>query len=152
MAQTTDHVPLSHGLVELSINGSSWTDMSPTFVRLPPTDNARKIDWTWTVDGDTPLLGAGKREGVLWTMDWVYTETDAEAYEMVRNQHEIADGGPIWFRYSPRGGNAGDERIESAEGRVVNFQFPPIDASAAGVKIVSVTIAVPYTTTTIIAS
>ena len=107
----------------------------------------------YTFDGDMPIIKGGKREPMESTVVIIYTETDAEAYEQARAIFEASDcGNTICFRYSPAGGDAGEEMLTSGEGTIVSFTYPPVDAASAGPIIGGFTIKHPGFTTTIVAS
>ena len=148
----TDQVAMSCGQVEISTNNADWTDISGEVSRFANPESARMIGEAYTQAGDTALLAAGKREPIDIAMDFIYTEADAEAYEVLRGYHETDCGDLVYVRWSPRGGSAGHEQITSGGGYITNFQYPGLDASVAGVIVVSVTFRVPSLTTAIIAS
>lgn len=132
MAQTTGQVPQACGKVEISTNCSDYTDVSGQFQSVADTTQNRKSGEAYTFDGDTAIIAAGKREPMELTFVIVYTETDAEAYEVIREQFETACGGDLCVRYSPRGGDAGEEQLTTATGILTSFTYPPMDASAGG--------------------
>ena len=153
MAQTTDQVSMGCGKLEISINNTDWTDISGTSQSIEGTEATRMTGEAYTFDGDTALIGGGKREPMELTCNIVYTETDADGYEVTRNIFEtVGCDTEFYVRWSPRGGSAGDEQITTGEGRVVGFTYPPMDASAGGPIMAAFTVKVPGVATTIIAS
>jgi len=154
MPQTTNQVALGCGQLELSTDScGTWTDISGESQSIGGTEQGRMSGEAYTLDGDTALVGGGKREPLELMVVIVYTEADAEAYELAREAFETTGcGGDVCLRWSPRGGNAGDEQLTSAEGILVNFIYPPMDASTGGVIMSGFTVKAPSIATTIVAS
>lgn len=152
MAQTTDQVPLACGKLEISDDNVNWDDISGESQSLEGTEQARMSGEAYTLDGDTAILAAGKREPLELEVTIVYTETDAEAYETVRKLFEEACGGDIYLRWSPRGGDAGEEQLTTGKGIITSFTYPPMDASSGGPIMAGFTMRVGSVTTAIVAS
>lgn len=158
MAQTTTQVTQSCGKVEINVNAAcpgtgSWVNISGQTTSVSGTEQSRMAGDAYTLDGDYALTGAGKREPLDLTFVIVYTETDAEAYERVRTVFETTGcGALLCVRWSPRGGDAGEEMITSARGVLTSFTYPALDASAGGVIPGGFTLHTPYLTTTIVSS
>ena len=158
MAQTTTQVTQSCGKVEINVNAAcpvtgSWTDISGETTSVGGTEQSRMVGDAYTLEGDTALTGAGKREPLDLTFVIIYTETDAEAYEQVRLIFESTGcGALLCVRYSPRGGDAGEEQLTTARGVLTSFTYPALDASAGGVIPGGFTLHTPYLTTAIVAS
>jgi hypothetical protein len=158
MAQTTTQVTQSCGEVEVNFNAAcpdtgSWLDISGETITVSGTEQSRMVGDAYTLEGDTALTAAGKREPLDLVFTIVYTETDAEAYDQIRRQFETAECGALMcVRYSPRGGDAGEEQLTSARGVLTNFIYPALDASAGGVIESGFTLHTPFLTTAIIAS
>lgn len=155
MPQTTGQVAQGCGQIEISENGVDWTDISGETQSLEETVQTRITGEVYTLDGDAALPCGGKIEPTEITVAIVYTETDDEAYELVR---EIFEGSTscgtsdMYIRWSPRGGNAGDEQITSGAGSLISFTYPPMDASSGGCILTGFTLKVGSLTTAIIAS
>jgi len=132
MAQTTGQVPQACGMIEISTDCVTYTDVSGVFQSVQDTTQARKSGEAYTFEGDKAIVAAGKREPMELTFVIVYTETDAEAYEIIRTRFEIACGGKLCVRYTPRGSGEGKEQITTDEGIITSFTYPPMDASAGG--------------------
>lgn len=154
MAQTTNSVPLACGQLELSTNScAAWTDISGETQSVGGAEQSRMSGEAYTLDGDTAIVGGGKREPMELVVTIVYTETDTEAYELARTAFEATGcGGDVCLRWSPRGGSAGHEQLTSAEGVLVNFVYPPMDAATGGLIMAGFTVKVPSVSTAIIAS
>lgn len=153
MPQTTNQVALGCGKLEISTDGSAWTDISGESQSIEGTEQTRISGELYTFDGDTALPGGGKREPMEIVVNIVYTEADAEAYETVR---EIFEGtgcdATLYLRWSPRGGSAGHEQITTGAGNIISFTYPMMDASAGGPILVGFTVKVGSVTTAIVAS
>lgn len=154
MAQTTNQVSIACGQLEISTDGSAWTDISGEAQSISQPEQTRMTGEAYTLDGDYALPGGGKRQPMEITATIIYTEVDAEAYQVTRNRFELTSscGENFWIRYSPAGGSAGDERITSGPGYLISFLYPNMDASAGGVITCGFTVKVGYVTTAVIAS
>jgi len=153
MAQTTNAVTQSCAKVEISSNGSDWTDISGNTQSITPGEQTLMSGEAYTFDGDTPIIKGGKREPMESEVVIIYTEADAEAYEQARVIFEASNcGNVIYLRYSPAGGDAGEEQLTSTEGTIVSFTYPPASASEAGPIIGGFTVKHGGFTTTIVSS
>jgi hypothetical protein len=133
MAQTTAQVSMGCGKLEISSDNVTWTDISGVSQSLSGTEQTKMSGEVYTFDGNGPLIGGGKFEPLEIEVSIVYTETDAEGYELVREIFETAGCDvEFYLRWSPRGGNAGDEVITTGNSRLTSFTYPPLDASAGG--------------------
>lgn len=153
MAQTVNSIPLACGHLEASFTSdcASWTDISGEDQSVSGTEQARKSGEAYTLDGDCAIIQGGKREPQELVFAIVYTEAAAEAYSLVRTQFEISCGGPLCVRWSPKGGNLGDERITTVAGVITEFTYPPMDASAGGPIMAGFKLKVPCPVTAAIA-
>jgi len=152
MAQTTDQIAQACGQVEISTDGSDWDDISGSVMSVTGAEQVRKVGEAWTLEGDGAVMAGGKLETIEVVLQIIYTEQATEAYELARTIFETACGGPVYVRWSPGGGDVGDDRITGGAGFIPNFQYPNIDATAAGPIITSMTIKVPTLSTAAIAS
>jgi hypothetical protein len=145
---------MSCGKVEISDDCTSYTDISGETQSIGGTEQTRMSGEAYTQAGGTAIVKGGKREPMEITVNIVYTETDAEVYEVARDIFESTTecGAPVCVRWSPGGGDAGDEQVTTAEGILVSFTYPPLDASAAGPIMGAFTIKTPSVSTTIVAS
>lgn len=153
MAQTTGAVANACAVVEISNNGTTWTNISGQAQSVADTEQTRMSGEAYTFDGAGAIVKSGKKEPLELTFTIVYTETDAEAYEQVRARFETATCSPNFYvRWSPAGGNADNERIQSDAGVITAFTYPPADAAEGGPIITGFKVKVGNLTTTIIAS
>lgn len=133
MPQTVGSIPMACGTLEISIDGCvNWIDISGEDQTVAGTGATRKSGEAYTLDGEGAIIQGGKMEPLELTFAIVYTEIALEAYTLIRTQFEIACGGTLCVRWSPAGGNVGDEMLTTPEGIVVGFIYPPMDAAAGG--------------------
>lgn len=150
MAQTTGAVSCTDAKVEFSTNGSSWTDVSGSANSVDPGTQTRQNGETYTFQGDTAILTAGKREPLDVTVRAVYTETAGEAYATLRAAFE-ATGSVGYIRYSPRGGATGQDVYTSPAGIITDCSYPMADATDADPKLMEFTVRVAYLTKSVAA-
>ena len=155
MAQTTAQVSKGCGKVEVALDalGVTFTDISGVANTVSDTEQSKISGEAYTIEGDGALIGVSKREPLELSVQLVYTETDAEGYELCRDHWETAGyNNPIWLRWSPRGGDAGDEQLTTGSGRMTAFTYPELDASSGDPIMCGFKIKVGSVTTTIVAS
>lgn len=129
MAQTTGAVSARNSVLEMSTNGTAWTDISGFATSIEPGESARQFEETYTFDGDAPIVTTGKKESVEITAKVVYTEGSTDAFEVVRAAFENQT--PVYFRWAPKGTATGNFRFTTSEGKVLTFKYPMLDASSA---------------------
>jgi len=151
MAQTTGAVVEQCAKVDISPDGAAWTDISGATQSWSGMTQTRTTGEAYTFDGDTAIVGVGKRTPMDVTFNIVYTETDADAYEVIRTQFANTCGGNYYVRVSPKGGNAGDEQI-TLYGLLNSFTYPEMDASTGDVVMAAFNIYVANVTIDIVAS
>jgi len=106
MAQTSNAIQPGNYKIEISEDGVTWTDISGYANNIALSGGARASGETYTYDGDTAILGVGKREPVEATVSVVYTEAGTPPTETIRTWNENAT--QAYMRYSPAGGSSGD--------------------------------------------
>jgi len=130
MAQTVVGMSGVNALLQVSADGSTWTDISGSANQVSATEQTRMSGEAYTFEGDYAVVTAGKREPVELAVRVLYTEEAAESFETVRAYFEATGGTPLYFRYSPKGLATG--RLYACEAAVVTrFTYPPIDAADA---------------------
>ena len=132
MAQTTNSMWGGAGYVGISSTGSSWTDISGHSAKVSPTGGDRQQGKAYTFDGEYPIVKVGKMNERQTRVDIIYTEEAADAWAVARAQFIAAGGGTMYVRWSPGGGDIGDDLYTTDAGFVVDFQYPEIDAEATG--------------------
>lgn len=114
MAQTTSGIPMGNFKAEVSLDGSSWTDISGVAVSVQVSGGEQQTGTQFTADGSVPIVvNSNKTEALTVEVNQVYTETPGEGYLTVYNRYVGADK-RIYFRYSPAGGAVGQKRYVAA--------------------------------------
>jgi hypothetical protein len=129
LAQSTGADSARNAKIEISANGSSWTDISGAANTVTTTGGARPTAESNTFDGDNPITTAGKAGAVDIAVAFVYTEGGSDPFETVR---AIWDGtNVIYVRWSPKGGQTGEFVFTAGPGVISNFVYPNGDAGSA---------------------
>lgn len=149
MAQTTSALSAKSAKVEISTNGSSWTDISGVASAVEPGTATRQSGEAYTFDGDTAIITGGKREPVELEVKIVYTEGASDGFEVVRAAFEA--GTALYVRYSPKGGTTGNFMFTSDSGLVVDFNYPTIDAEEAAPILTDFTVKTAKVTKSVVA-
>lgn len=140
MPQTTDGITAVDMSLELSANGTTWTDVSGFSTSVEPDGGARKVGETFTLEGDTPIISKGKRESIDLKCKIVYTEGASDAYALVRTAYD--NNTPLYARYSPKGGGSGTKIYTSGPGIVTECPYPGGEAESEDLILVEFTIKV----------
>jgi len=129
MAQTTNALSWANCKIELSTNGSSWTDVSGFANSVGVDGGERATSEFFTVDGDTPIVTAGKRGFLEITIKAVYTEAGSDAYAMGIAAYE--GNSALYARWTPKGSGAGAFVFTTSAGRVTKPIYPQGAADSA---------------------
>lgn len=136
MAQTTAAIAVSGFKVEVSIDGSSWTDISGQAAAVTVDGGDIPVGEQMTAEGSEAIVvSSGKMEPRNVTVRAVYTEESGEAFETVYARYAGADK-TIYLRWSPKGGAVGDVRYTCAVAGaaaavpVVSCSIPELDAGS----------------------
>ena len=129
MAQTTGALAAVNAQVEISTNGSAWTDISGSSNKVEPGGGDRQSGEGYTFDGDTAIIKGGKREPIELTLSFVYSEVAAEAWLAAETAYLA--GSDFYVRYSPGGGIVGDFLYTSPAGIITSFAYPEADVEEA---------------------
>jgi len=137
MAQTTGAMNTVNGLIEVSANGSSWTDISGSTNKVEAPSQDADTGEAATLDGQYMIGATGKFKPLDISVTVLYTEVADEAYDFIKTQAAI-DGRPLYLRWSPAGGEVGDQRFFTANaagvlaaGSIASMPFPGADAAQA---------------------
>jgi hypothetical protein len=84
MAQTTTQVSAVDAKVEVSANGSAWTDISGTANKIDLSAQDRNVGAAFTFEGDGAVLTYGKRQPIDVTVTALYMACTAPARERSR--------------------------------------------------------------------
>ena len=149
MAQTTAAESARNAVIEISSDGSSWTNISGVANTCSPGDGSRMTGEANTFDGDGTIVVAGKLEAQESTLKIIYTE-DGTGYEVLRGYFNSANS-TLYLRVSPRGSTSGYYRHTSAKGVITAFpQFADLDASSGDVMAIEMTVKHPGWTKAVI--
>lgn len=132
MAQTTNSIWGGAAKVEISTNGTAWTDISGHSNKVTPSGGDRQTGKAYTFDGEKPIVKVGKMNERQTRVDIIYTEQTNDAFETARAQFETTGGGVMYARWSPAGGAAGKFQYTTDAGFVQDFSFPEVDSEANG--------------------
>jgi hypothetical protein len=138
MAQTTGAMSFANAKIEVSTDGTAWTDISGFANKVQVGGGERSSAEYYTADGDTPIFTTGKRGSFDITVSAAYTEGAAEPAEIFRNAYENST--QVWLRWSPKGGGSGSNMYTGGPGVVLTPVYPQGDASSADVIALDFTI------------
>lgn len=127
MAQTTTALQSAKdAFLEVSANGTTWTDISGIANSISFGGGDRASGEAYTFNGDTAIVGMGKRAPIETTFSIVYDE--AAPYTTIEGYYKA--GTWCYFRYTPHGDNPGDTTFTSQSGPIINC--PPPNGEASG--------------------
>ena len=149
MAQTTGAISFRNVKVEISTNGTTWTDISGFANELSLGGGDRQLAETFTADGDTPILTAGKRGALDVGVKALYTEGTSDPFEVVRAAYE--NGTSLYVRWSPKGGASGNFQYVTDAGYVSGAPYPVGNAGSADAVPLAFTVKVPKVTKSVVA-
>lgn len=116
MAQTTGSLPQGQCQVEVSVDGSAWTDISGSVASATPSGGDQMTGEQHTFDGQFPIVtGSNKMAATTVEFSIVYTETTAEAFTVVYDRFKDGGTGTIYCRYSPAGGQSTESRFFASD-------------------------------------
>jgi len=140
MAQTTNAVAMSCARVRISTDSLAWTNISGETNAVNPGDATRMSGETYTFDGIFGIVKGGKIEPVEVEFTIVYTEPHSGAYMTALAIFEsVGCGATMYARWSPAGGNVGDEEYEVGNS-LIKYFYPAVSAGEAGPIVGSFTI------------
>ena len=111
MSQTTGQISKGNNeKVEVSTDGSTWTDISGETTSVKVSGGEQLTGEQHVASGNYPLVTGSNKVGASTVeCSFVYTETAGEAFQVVWARYE-GSAKSIYMRWSPKGGNVGDER------------------------------------------
>jgi len=131
--------------IEFSTDGTTWVDASGVTNRVDISGGGRSVSEFFAPNSDTPILTTGKRAALELTLNVAFENPGSgSVWEMVLNAYE--GNGAFWVRWSPAGGNSGDERFVADPGIVTSPVYPPGDASSADMVVMDFTVKTPKIT------
>lgn len=125
MAQTTAAVGATATKVEIC-SSASWVDVSGSTNQVNNPEQSRMSGEAYTFTGDTAIVKAGKREPVEVGFRCVYTEEDAEAWEIMRGFFETTGGADTDIRWTVQ-----TNVYTITDGVCTRLQYPAADATDA---------------------
>lgn len=124
MAQTTTAIPQSNFVLEVSTNGSSWTDISGQSTQVNVSGGDQMIGEQHTADGNAPVVVASNKVAAIQLeCNILYTETSGQAFQTVWARYEGA-AKTIYVRYAPKGSTSGNERYTASDDAGNSFACP----------------------------
>ena len=134
-------------VVELSADGTNWTNSGGSICKVTPSTQTADSGSVATHEGQYKAVRSGKYNPMTLTITGVYTEIAAEFYALLHAQKNVP-GRPLWVRYTPFSSN-GEHRFVTADGlgakaagRIKEFPYPGTDAGDATPALVEVVVEV----------
>jgi hypothetical protein len=127
MPQTTDFITMRAAKVEVSSDNTNWTNISGEFNEISHSGGEIGTGEVYTAEGDYPLVGIGKIALTESKLKVVYVETPGSAWNTFFDTYK--NGTPLYVRYSPKGGNAGNKLFTSGKGFVTSPVYPAGEVS-----------------------
>lgn len=149
MAQTSVAYSMKNCRLEISTNGTTWTDISGFSNEVSWDGGERDTEGTPTFDGDTKLLTTGKRDLVTVTAKVVYTEGASDPVNTAQSAFEADTD--LYLRWSPRGGSSGQRMYTTSAGRVKKPTFPQGATDSASAILVEIQLVTPNVTVSTVA-
>lgn len=136
MPQTILAMNAVEAVIEISTDGSTWSNISGSANKVEPSPQTADSGSVATFEGQYKIVRAGKYNPVDVTVTILYTESATEAYGLLHGQKNVP-GRPLWLRWIP-GSSNGDYRFctadglgSTAAGRITEFPYPMADAGDA---------------------
>jgi hypothetical protein len=146
MAQTTAAVSGAAATVSIYVS-AAYVDISGSSQSIDAVTASVVTGDAYTFDGNFGIITVGKYEPVEVTVNILYTETAAEAFQSVRALFEARTATQL--KWLPLGAASGADQYETKTvGYITSMDYPPIDASSAGPVMVSFTVRAPGITYT----
>lgn len=137
MPQTTTAINTIDGIIELSTDGSTWTNVSGSSNKVEVSPLTIDDGSAASLEGQYKIVRVGKYNAAEITFTIFYTETASEAYAILYARKNVA-GRTLYARWAP-GGYNGDYRFFTADGngnkspgRITEFPLPGVNADEAG--------------------
>lgn len=131
MTQTTGAMTFRQAAVDISADNSTWVELDNVGAAVAVTGYGREKASEHTFDTDTPIVKGAKRVDGAVAVRFLYSEDDAEGFEIARAIHETA-GGAAYVRYSPGGDDTADAaapfRFSTGAGVMTEFTYPGGDS------------------------
>ncbi len=136
MPQTTTALNTLDAVVEISVDGTTWTNISGSTNKVDSPEMTADIGSVPTLEGQYQIVRPGKFQPAEIGFTILYTTAAAEAFALLWQQANTA-GRQIYVRWTP-GGSNGEDRFFTADAndqktpaRISKLQVPGADATAA---------------------
>lgn len=149
MAQTTTATATTNAKIEFSTNGSTWYDISGSSNSIDPGEQERQTGEEYTLDGDYPVITAGKFQPLEIAVNIFFSTTSGEAW--ARASAAFTAKSDAYVRWSPQGGTTGHKMYTTDKGVLNKLTWPSSNASEAGPLLVAFTIKTPKVTESTVA-
>jgi len=136
--------------LEISANGSSWTDISGYATSVDPGDMVRNDGEVFVFSSDKGEVTTGKLAIREISIDVLYTEGASDVFDTIRDAIEANT--TYYVRWSPQGGSVGELRFTSDAGKWISINDPMAEADSADAAILSAVFKTPFVTKSTIAS
>lgn len=124
MTQTTESWSMVNAKVEISSNGTTWTDISGFSSNIEPDPGKRQSGEVWTYSGDKARIEGGKKEPLNVKVSLVYTEGSTDPYNVVLGYFDATGGTKAQVRWSPKGGTTGNYQFTADSGVITEQAYP----------------------------
>lgn len=136
--------------LEISANGTSWTDISGLAVSIDPGEMVRNDGEVFVFGEDVGEVTTGKLAVREVSIEVLYTEGASDAFSLIRTA--IENNADYYVRWSPQGGSVGDLRYTTDVGKWTAVNDPGGEAESADAVVLSATFKTPFVTAAVIAS
>ena len=159
MAQTTAAIPQSGFKLEVSLDNTTWTDITGSAATVEVGGGEAQIGEQMTADGEYAIVTAGQKITPYdITCRCVYTETSLQPWKLVSVQFYSA-AKTIYLRWSPAGGAIGTQRFTASKDganpglvSIVSCNPPALDASSGDPALFEFSVRAPAILEAVIAS
>jgi hypothetical protein len=149
MAQTTNQMSMRNCKIEISTNGSTWTDIGG-FANEVVWDGGERITGSaHTFDGDKPVQTVGKQEMKTATLKVLYTEGASDPAVVAQTAYDNASA--LYARWSPKGGLSGQKMYTTDAGIVKKPVYPQGEAGSGDPIAIEIEIETPGITPSTVA-
>ena len=137
MPQTSTAMNAVDAVVEVSTDGTTWTNISGSTNKVDVAPVTVDSGMAATLEGAFKIVTSGKINPVDVSVTILYTETASEAAAILESRRSVRPP-TLYFRYTP-GGYNGEYRYKAANStgntvaaRITEFPSVSVDAGAAG--------------------
>lgn len=142
MPQTTGAMNTIDAVLEVSTNGTSWTNISGSANKVEVVELTADTGAAASLEGQYKIVRVGKSNPAEVKATIFYTEVANEAFAILWAQYNTA-GKPLYMRWAPAGNNGewrwftADANDNKTPGRISRLQLPGADAETAAPTLLS---------------